>query len=268
MAENIEFIILEDDEEQEVMEVKEVDRSTEIINLFNKKLKENSVVLNFKFNTANVDDEKINTLFDYVSSNSRIIASSCGEHFKGKLQKPHTHCVFILEQFDYTALKKYPTKSRQSFLKKQNLPINYFEGNLSMQVDTLDMNKPVYYPLCYPLKEGHMLEAFEPTWGFRDMDRYLIDFLLQVGTSLFAAKQSRDDAKDLREKVVCSHKQLILDFCRKNRGRFTDLKEMKKLVNDEYYKPIPFLEKPELGNVKKWCQIIGVELGIYSLELL
>lgn len=268
MAENIQLIILEDDEEEKVEEVTEVDTSTGIINDFNKKLKENSVVLSFKFNSAKVDNDKLDILHGYVSSISPIIAYSCGEHFKGKLQKPHTHFVFIVKKFDFTQLKKYPTKSRQKYLKENELPVNYFEGNLSMQVDTLDMNKPVYYPLSYPLKEGHIVEAFPPSWRSQEMNVNYVNFLVEVGTSLFAVKQSRDDARDLREKVVCSHKQLILDFCRKNRGRFTDLKEMKKLVNDEYYRPIPFLEKPDLGNVKKWCHIIGVELGIYSLEQL
>lgn len=252
----------------------------EIKNIFNRYIGDDSICLSFKWNDEDLPDYIARMVLAYVLTIGNPIAWTIGLHEKGKLEKPHFHLNFILEDFGdkkLNTLKSGPSKSRIAFLKKAKLPSDLFQGLLSMKANRIDVGKPKWYPLAYPLKEGNLIYAFSIFGkdGFRnefsqplEMCEKHSEFLMEVGTSLFAAKQSEDEAKRLAKEKSNTFKFNLLEFCKTNRNQFSDLDEMRKFVDREYYRKLPFLEKPDLSNLKKACMIIACELGIFSSDML
>jgi hypothetical protein len=234
-----------------------------------------SCVWSFKWNSGVITDDYLDDIFSYVRDQSEVLACSFGLHEEGKAAKPHIHLTYIVKPFNMTPVTCNPTDHRKKWCKKNDLPADHFKGKLSVKLSTIDADKPLYYPLAYPLKERKRLPSAkyrysymghnsdnEPCRKFGLMSDEMIMFLEEVGAGLFDASKSKQEARDKDDNKKKRQREQLLAFCRENGSYFDDYKSLVLFLDEAYYAAIPFEEKPDLVNYKKNIQIVAVELKI------
>jgi len=230
--------------------------------VFDKLIPTDAIVVSFKWNDGEMPDEYGDALNDYVSSFASVIASIAGLHKLGKAEKPHSHYTFIVDTFHSKPVTCNPTDHRKKWCKRTGRDPDYFKGKLSVKISAIDSDKPLYYPLAYPLKEGHRIAHSELYLRRTQVTEEHMRFLEEVGTSLYSASKSKQEARDKDDNKKKRHRTDLLAFCKDNRNKFSNYQELVLYLDDAYYAPIPFEEKPDLANYKKNIQIVAVELSI------
>lgn len=163
-----------------------------------------SIVWSWKWNEGRIPEEYCDALGEYVLDVAKsIYFSSAGFHEKGKSENPHSHVTFITPLFTMKPVTCNPTDHRKKWCIRTGRPADFFKGKVSVKIAPLDMSKPGYYPLAYPLKERNridpnhftMFKYYAPQCP-RPMKEDEILFLEEVGATLFEASQSKDEARE------------------------------------------------------------------------
>jgi len=215
-----------------------------------------------KINDVEIDeDEKPDfSWFDikaYVEEMSTILFSSAGLHVNGKAGKPHIHYVFICKKFKPPS---NPSQHRKRYAEKKEAN---FE-KCSFQFKDLDLSKPKYHCLSYPLKEGRHVTPVSKLYLYNGsvMLPDHVKFLKGIGKSIYDVELANNLRKDKCEERKKQNLTDLYIFCQENRNRFSSFKEMMVCLDDVYIATLELDEYPDPKNYKTNCQKIAVKLGI------
>lgn len=259
-----------------VLKIEERD-SNKFCEYFDKMLPDDAICVGVIIKCAKEPDEEDD--FDYLSEigfglirdflvskyKCRMIASVAGVHLQGRCQKRHIHYNFIMTNF------KTPTnnsKTKKVYMTDAGLDDFCDRGyKTSFKFEKLNLDKPKYMHLCYPLKEGNVVENAKGRdvnmlEGVR-MKKEVIEFLKGVGNTIYEQEKA---LKERREKYETKIKNNRLDLLEFGRSRhFGNMAEFVRAVNDQFIKNMGFSDRPNSRNLAEDVKQVGYELGLCDL---
>lgn len=230
---------------------------------------DDSMVVNVKLNFEILDEDLDNSLRElpfldiknYVKELAgSILYSTTGVHVNGENKKPHIHYHFITPVF-YPPSN--PSQHRKRWAKKVEASLAFLDCSFKFQ--KLDLSKPKYSVLSYPLKEGLIVKHSKNIWYVCDekpMTKKQIDFLTDVAESIYqgqlALKQRQDKCEE-RKKVALTS---LYNLCLENKSCFTTYKNMMIWLDSNFIATLELDDYPDPRIYKTNCQKIAVKLGI------
>jgi len=237
---------------------------------FENSIPDDSSVICVKFNHQDADEDgrsiPIRTLRDYIASTGlKILFASAGLHLNGEHKIPHVHVNFICNPIHNCKKKTFLTNQSENYkrwlAKTGEEPFEEF----SMKIHrTIDLKKPKYSTLAYPLKEGHELkiskQLFYQFLG-NPMTQEQIELLKSVGQTIYQTELAlnlRRDKCEERKKVALTD---LYKICEENKEKFNTLKEMAEFLEDEYIAKLDLVDYPDFQHYKNNLIKISTKLG-------
>jgi len=235
------------------------------VQVFEETIPEDAMVVKCKFNDI-ADDEFYPNVKSYIQDElkAHILYSSAGIHKNGSNAVPHIHYHFITTKFK---VPSNPSQHRKRWVAK-DIDTNYLGENCSIQFGKIEIKKPKYHVLAYPLKEGLVNEEILAL-GFHDytqkngkMKKNMKTFLMDVGKEIYEkamAAHDRREKSDERKQIKLTD---LYDLCRENRESFTTYLGMKLWLDSNYIDNLELSELPDSRNYKNNCEKVAVKLRI------
>jgi len=223
---------------------------------------DDSMVINVKLNVEDEEDVDYYDIKKYVKElGCNILFSSVGLHKNGENKVPHIHYNFITTPFHPPS---NPSQHRRRWAKKADAGLQFLETSWKFH-HKLDLSKPKYNTLAYPLKEGLIVKTPLSKdiyiYGEKTMTKPQLDFLIEYGKTLYEASlglRHRQDKCEERKKNALND---LAKLCSDNKHLFSSYVEMVKWLDDNYIKNLTIEEYPDPRNYKINCQKIAVNLG-------
>lgn len=233
--------------------------------VFNDAIPDDSMVINVKYNLEegqDVDDINYYDIKKYVLDlGCDILFSTAGLHLKGENKKPHIHYSFITTSFQPPS---NPSQHRKRWAKKVDADLQFLETSWKFH-HKIDLSKPKYNVLAYPLKEGNMIKVhnWKDLYIYEgvSMTKENIKFLLDYGKTLYdtsLAMRLRQDKCEERKKNALND---LAKLCKDNIDEFGNYNEMVIWLDINYISTLSLEEYPDPRNYKINCQKIAVSLG-------
>lgn len=198
-----------------------------------------------------------------------ILHHSCGFHEHGKNHKPHFHFHYIVATpFELLSPAKRCNRKRR-FLESRsdNDGLIFMHGDdvPTFKFAPLDLSKPKWSTLSYPLKEGKcgdldFYSFWEPT----------LKLLLEVATTIYRAAVAVNERKEKCALNKLTVKQELYDYLKSKRSEFSTFREMCKYVDDSLLARLRASEDisfcPDSGALKENLRQIGIMFGLYTME--
>lgn len=199
-----------------------------------------------------------------------ILHFSCGYHENGKNHKPHFHFHFIIRTPFELLSPSVRCNRKRKFLERrtdeEGLVFMHGDDVPTFKFAPLDLSKPKWSTLSYPLKEGKALDVC----NFYSFDEDTLSLLLKVGSEIYRATNAIHERKDKMAVKRLSDKQELYNFLKIARGQFSTFREMCKFVDEN---PLARLRAgedisvcPDTGHLKENLRQIGVMFGLYTME--
>lgn len=243
-----------------------------IIEYFNNYIPDNAVVISAKYNLPwdfTIEDASDIDMIDVArfirdKANADTLFQSGGIHFKGKNKRPHIHLHVICRHF-----KKVKNLSnwKSQWKKANGCQDDYFEG-WTFVVKDIDLNKPKYYPLAYPLKEKERLPDTYFRWSCDSnkkmiMPEKAISFLEDVGGELFERAEAKREAHEKAEEAQAGIKKAMLNVAEQHRSKYENIQELANIMEDEYLNKLKFEDKSTMKNYENYLKLVGQHVGVY-----
>lgn len=189
-------------------------------------------------------------------SGVEVLACSSGLHLNGRNEIPHIHYHIVANHYNEPS---NPSQHRKRWLAKKGNEVYDFE-DATFKYQRLDVNKPKFQFLAYPLKEGHMLRLKYYLYDGDKMTSEMKKFLLSVGKTIYETQC----ALRLRQEKCKERKQLALselyDICKLQ--PFKSFRDMMVWLDTNYIDTLELEDMPDPKNYKSNCQKIAVKLKI------
>lgn len=232
--------------------------------MFETDIPDDCSVIDVKINNVATDPSDVELNFfaipKYIKDlGCEILFSSVGLHLNGDAGVPHCHWNFITTR---VAAPSNPSQHRSRWMKK-NEELGCFD-NVSFKFhNKIDLTKPKYNVLAYPLKEGRSLPYASRYYKYagQAMTKAQIKFLINIGQEIYNTELAVNMRRDKCEERKKQSLHDLLDICTKNQDKFYDLRSMLVFLDEAYIATIDIDEYPDPRNYKTNCQKIAVKLG-------
>lgn len=188
-----------------------------------------------------------------------VFAYTTGLHTKGESGIPHHHYHFMMTADK--GIMTNPAQTLQRWINKNKRPIN----NCTMKWSQLDISKPRYQFLSYPLKEGCLLRKFSkytPAYFLdgQPMSMGMVRYLRDVGKAIY----DKAVALKLRQDKMVERRQLALRdlFLIVKEQSFGSYRAMLEWLDDNYIATLELEQLPDPNQYKINCKKIAVKLGL------
>jgi len=195
----------------------------------------------------------------------RMIACVAGIHLEGKRQKRHIHYNFIMTSFKLPTNNSKTKKAYLTEIGEEEFCDNGYKT--SFKFEKINLDKPKYLHLCYPFKEGHVVENAQGRQvnmfqGVR-MKKEMIEFLKGVGNTIYEQEKALNERREKHETKIKNQRLELLQFGRS--GKFANMAEFIRAVNDQYIKNMGFSDRPNSRNLAEDIKQVGFEIGLCDL---
>lgn len=206
---------------------------------------------------------KITHLKDYIRDlGVEILYSSAGLHLKGKAKVPHVHWNLITTPLE--KIPSNPSQHRTRWLNKNPDARDALFKDISIQMHhTLDLSRPKYSVLSYPLKEGHVLHEYNKNRQYYvglGLDE--IQMLTATGTAIYEAALAQQMRRDMSEDRRRATLHEMYDVAMEHRNSFTTFREMCLVLDLYFIENLDLEDFPDPVIYKKNCQRIAVKLEL------
>lgn len=206
---------------------------------------------------------KIAYLKDYIRDlGVEILYSSAGLHLKGKAKVPHVHFNVITTPLE--KIPSNPSQHRTRWLNKNPDARDTLFKDISIQMHhTLDLSRPKYSVLSYPLKEGHVLfEYHKQRTYYVGLGLDDIQMLVATGIAIHEAALAQQLRRDMSEDRRRATLHEMYDVAMEHRNSFTTFREMCLVLDLYFIENLDLEDFPDPVIYKKNCQRIAVKLDL------
>lgn len=237
-----------------------------ICEMFERDIPDDATVINVKINKIDMDDIYVGSvdIRNYITDlGVEILFSTAGIHLNGENKVPHIHWNFIT-----TSIPKIPSNLSQHRIRWSNKKDEVDFTNVSFQIKKkIDLGKPKYQVLTYPLKEGrplpsqfnnHKINVYDKN----KMTKQQFNYLLEVGQSIYQQELATNLRRDKCEERKKQSLNDLYTICNENRAYFSTLKEMARFLDEKYISTLDIQDYPDPKNYKTNLQKIAVKLDI------
>lgn len=237
-------------------------------NYFEQNIPDDASVIEVKINKLDISEnamqgckEKVSiyAISQYIKDlGVEILFASFGVHLKGKNKVPHAHWHFIT-----TPLAKKPSNPSQHRQRweNKNEQLGVFEDHSFIYHTKIDLTKPKYQILSYPLKEGIRADYHQKSF-YINLKKQEIDFLELIGRSIY----DNELALNLRREKCEERKKLALTdlhrICAENISKFSNFREMCLFLDENFINNLELGDYPDPRNYKTNLQKIAVNLKL------
>lgn len=223
---------------------------------------DDSSVIDVKINNSGADDDvDYWAISKYIEDlGCQILFSSAGVHLLGENKVSHIHYNFITTRVNAPS---NPSQHRKRWLLKNEETSSF--DNVSFKFHPkIDVKKPKYFILSYPLKEGHRLEpkSFIYKYLGKPMKKNEIDFLSEIGKSIYETECGLNLKRDKCEERKKLALQDLFKICSDNCSNFSTFREMAIWLDSNYIENLPLEDLPDPRNYKTNIQKVAVKLKI------
>lgn len=215
------------------------------------------IILPASYDLSLNDGEALMPIMNYLTETYDIICSTAGLHLNGKRKIPHIH-ISVIEKSGFTH-SNY-SKHRSDYFRRNGIDVGMFK--ITSKVQQIELDKPKYSSLSYPLKERRRLGKkyfyYAPNYEF--MDKKLIDILEEIGSTIYETEIAVNERRDKFEERKRTALQEILDVSKSSNAKTFD--ELVWYLEKEYLRPLEFGTRPTSKNYKEYVIQAGYELGL------
>lgn len=210
------------------------------------------------------------TAFNFLQDRfDGVLACSVGLHLHGVNAKPHAHFHFVVNRQYKTRSSSCICNEKMAWCRRQKdcYTSECNMKNMTVKFEPLDISKPKWQTLSYPLKE-RLRGDIEMYLMMRDgalapMQVEVIDLLENVGGQLFDAALALRERKEKAEKAQEDNLEELYNIALKNRACFSTFRQMQEYLEDIYIGNKKLHELPVAKNYNNNIKKVGRMLGIF-----